>query len=391
MLASAGLSALSETDMRDLLARLQSKVQGVQNLAATGLLAIAQQIAGQWYDEAPAVERAWHAYELAVEDEERTRRSLVVVLRTLIELVGLPVRDDDRESGRPQPAVEVQSRGVPVGASAATVRCVDPTVPVEARTAGLAACLLGPFCLLRNGHPLGEWHGNKTSRVLRFLVAQRGRSVPLDALIEVFWPDADAEAGRRSVHQMIYTIRKSLRGADSHDEDGSDPPLISFENDAYALNVQGGFWCDATVFEELVSAGRRAEAERRIDDAVLHYEEAQRLYRGDVLEDLPYDEWVLADRRHLRMLYVETVNRLAEARLNSGAVDEALELSHRLLNHDPCDESAHRRLMRCYARAGNRGLLVQQYEACADAMERLLGLAPDPETVELYTSLVNRQ
>jgi hypothetical protein len=35
-------------------------------------------------------------------------------------------------------------------------------------------------------------------------------------------------------------------------------------------------------------------------------------------------------------------------------------------------------------------MLIQQYEACTDAMERVLGLAPDPETVELYTSLVNR-
>ena len=46
--------------------------------------------------------------------------------------------------------------------------------------------------------------------------------------------------------------------------------------------------------------------------------------------------------------------------------------------------------MRCYASSGNRGLLTQQYEACADAMERVLGLDPDPETVELYASLVNR-
>ena len=166
--------------------------------------------------------------------------------------------------------------------------------------------------------------------------------------------------------------------------------MIVFENDAYALNVQVGFWCDATEFEDHVAAGRRAEAERRNEDAMMHYAQAQHLYRGDFLEDLPYEEWVLADRRHLRMLYLETVNRLAEARLDSGAVDEALELSQRLLNRDPCDESAHRRLMRCYARSGNRGMLIQQYEACTDAMERVLGLAPDPETVELYASLVNR-
>jgi DNA-binding SARP family transcriptional activator len=374
--------------MRHLLTQLEPEVHDAQNPAATALLAIAQQISDHWYDEISAVERAWEAHELAVGDEERTRRSLVVVLRTLIGLVGRPTRDDLRPE-HPQPDVEFQRPDVSHGAIAAA-HGVDPTIAVAARNAELAACLLGPFCLLRHGQPLGEGHGNKTSRVLRFLVAQRGRSVPLDALIDIFWPDADAESGRRNVHQMVYTIRKSLRGADSSADDGSVPPLIIFANDAYALNVHGGFWCDATEFEKHVAAGRRAEAECRHGDAMRHYAEAQHLYRGDFLEDLPYDEWVLADRRHLRTLYVETVNRVAEAHLDAGALDEALELSHRLLNGDPCDESAHRRLMRCYARAGNRGMLIQQYEACAEAMDRVLGLAPDPETVELYTSLVNR-
>jgi DNA-binding SARP family transcriptional activator len=350
-------------------------------------LAIAQEIAGNWYDEISAVERAWDAHELAIADEERTRRSLTVVVRTLVALVGLPRHDDPGPTlGEPRLEVTPDDHG-DVGR---VHRAAPAAIADGARTSALAACLLGPFCLLRRGRPLGVSHGNKTSRVLQFLVAQRGRSVPLDALVDQFWPEADGESGRRNVHQMIYTIRKSLRCADSPEGDGCAPPLIVFENGSYALNVHGGFWCDATEFEEHVVAGRRAEAEGRSDDALGHYAEAQRLYRGDFLEDLPYDEWAQADRRHLRMLYVETANRLAEARLDAGALDEALELSHRLLNRDPCDENAHRRLMRCYARAGNRRMLIQQYEACTDAMERVLGLAPDPETVELYTSLVNR-
>jgi DNA-binding SARP family transcriptional activator len=372
--------------VRGLLARLEPSIEEVDDPAATAMLAIVERIVGQWHDDLVAIERAWDAHESAMADEARTRKALATVLRSLVELVGLARRDrpssarPDSAAGRPPVRPE---------RDAATEHGGEPTLPNEARDAGLAACLLGPFRLLRRGRPLEEWHGSKTSRVLRFLVAQRGRFVPRDALIEQFWPDADAESARRSVHQMIYTIRKSLRGPAPPDDE-STSPLIVFENDAYALDVHDGFWCDASEFEDHVAAGRRAESERRHDDAVTHYARAQALYRGDFLEDLPYDEWVQADRRHLRMLYVETVNRLAEARLAAGAVDEALELSQRLLSCDPCDESAHRRVMRCYASSGNRGLLTQQYEACANAMEQVLGLTPDPETVELYSSLVNR-
>jgi DNA-binding SARP family transcriptional activator len=382
--ASGGLCALNATELRELVARLEERVQETGHLAAAPIMRVVEQIAAQWYDEIVDVERTWDAHEVAIADEESTRRALVAVLRTLIELLGLPAR---QHSG-PSPLDPAFDQGVPDRCAAP--RAASPTLPEVARGAELAAFLLGPFRLFRRGQPLEEWHGSKTTRVLRFLVAQRGRPVPRDALIDLFWPSTDAESSRRSVHQMIYTIRKSLRGGTVIDESDAELPLIIFENDAYALDVQRGFWCDVTEFERHIAAGRRAETEGRMDEAVVHYEQAQELYRGEFLEDLPYDEWVLADRRHLRMIYIEMVNHLAELRLDTGAIDEALQLSQELLHADPCDESAHRRAMRCYARVGNRAMLTQQYEACADAMERVLGMSPDPKTVELYASLVSR-
>ena len=202
-------------------------------------------------------------------DGERTRTALVATLRTLIELVGSSSRGGDHGPDPPAPAVAGDRLTAAYPPPAVTVEHrADPTLPSDARSAELAACLLGPFRLLHRGQPLEEWHGSKTPRVLRYLVAQRGRPVPRDVLIELFWPDADAESGRRNVHQTIYMIRKTLRGAPPAGGDGSECPHIVFENDAYALNVEAGFWCDATEFEDHVAAGRKAESERRNDDAV---------------------------------------------------------------------------------------------------------------------------
>ena len=160
--ASGGLSALSETEVRGLVARLEPTVQEAQNPAAAAMIHIVQQIAGQWYDELAAIERAWEAHEIAVADEERTRKALVVVLRTLIEFVGLHARDDGALSP-PDPAADGHHPEADYPIREATTHGVDPTLPVVARSAELAACLLGPFCLLRRGRPLEEWHGSKTT------------------------------------------------------------------------------------------------------------------------------------------------------------------------------------------------------------------------------------
>lgn len=353
---------LSSLSVADLLLRVERMVGPTSDAALGTMLVAAERMVTGWHDELAAVDDAWLRYERASGVEERTRRSLTTLLRTMVDLAGVPV------------------------ATAATAAQV---VPPGAESADLAACLLGPFRLFRRGHVVDGWHGNKTPRVLRYLLAQRGRIVPRDVLIDLFWPDASPEAGRRNLHQTIYIVRKVLRGEsiDGPLPDRGDAQHILYENDAYAINTAAGFWCDVVEFEAHAANGRRAESDGRTDTAGAEYSSALELYRGDFLDDLPYDEWALGERGHLRMLYLDTVNRLAELRLAAGAVQEALELSHCALAADRCDEAAHRRAMRCYSTSGNRGLMMRQYEACVDAMQQMLGVEPARETIDLHITL----
>ncbi len=56
----------------------------------------------------------------------------------------------------------------------------------------------------------------------------------------------------------------------------------------------------------------------------------------------------------------------------------------RLLALDPLREDVHRLLMRLHARAGRRNAALRQYRACADALGRDLGVAPEDETTGLW-------
>ena len=234
----------------------------------------------------------------------------------------------------------------------------------------LAVCLLGRFRLFRRGQLVESWHGSKTPRVVRYLFAQRGRPAPRDVLIDLFWPDVDPETARRSLHQAIYVIRKALRAS-------FDPKqLILFVDDAYAVNTSAGVRCDAEEFEACARAGRRAERELREEDAISAYESAERNYAGEFLEDSPYEDWAMAERDRLRLVYLDVANRLAELKLAKGDVEAALDFSQRALRRDSCDEAAHRSALRCYGASGNRNLVIRQYEACVDALDRAYGLAP---------------
>lgn len=241
--------------------------------------------------------------------------------------------------------------------------------------------MFGSFQLWRDGRSIENLPGTRTPRILRYLAAQRGRPVPREILIDVFWPDADTETGRRNLHQSIYQIRCAARTA------GDTSPFIAFEHDSYALDTAAGCWCD---FEDLVAEGRSAEREERLDDAVDACRRADALYSGDYLADSPYEEWAIAERERLRVAYRTMANRLADLLVQRDDRDGALVLTQRILTLDPSDEIAHRRAMRCYAATAERSQLVRQYEACTAALGELCGVPPSTATSSLFHSLMER-
>jgi DNA-binding SARP family transcriptional activator len=242
--------------------------------------------------------------------------------------------------------------------------------------------LLGPFQLLRHGHPLDTRNGAKSFRVLKYLLAHRHQPIMKDVLIDLFWPDCDFESVGRNLHQAIYTLRKLLR------DGGPDRPYVVFENDAYLLDPGLSIWCDAEEMEAGAAAGRSAEQAGDLLAAAAAYERATACYAGEYLADSPYEEWALTDRERLRLLYVEAANRLGELRLGMGDVEAAAAVSRQLLRHESCDEDAHRRLIRCYGAAGHRTMVVRQYRAYVECAERMYGVGPSPETTRLYESLI---
>jgi DNA-binding SARP family transcriptional activator len=363
------------------LARLHAEVTGDRTLLA--ILVAAEEIATRWRQEHDHLDQHWLAYEKALAAESEARRTLDMVLRTLARLAESSLaagRAGNRaDADRPE-VTRVDETGAhePTRGDSEAEACP----PIMAGSAELAVCLLGRFRLFRRGQLLEGWHGSKTPRVVRYLFAQRGRPVPRDVLIDLFWPDVDPETARRNLHQAIYVVRKALRAA-------CDPnQLILFADEAYAVNTSAGMWCDADEFEACARAGRRAERELREEHAIAAYESAERSYGGEFLEDSPYEDWTIAERDRLRLVYLDVANRLAELKLAKGDVEAALDLSRRALLRDSSDEAAHRCALRCHGAAGNRSLVIRQYEACVNALDRAYGLGPTRETTELYAALL---
>jgi DNA-binding SARP family transcriptional activator len=263
----------------------------------------------------------------------------------------------------------------------------DPAVPEPDRSSAgnadsLSILCLGPFRVYRDKHMIGDWHSLKGLLILKYMVRHHKTPVAKDVLMDVFWPEADQEVARRNLHQAIYNLRQMLRRGQP------DFRPILFENDCYLFNPENALNLDFEAFERHVQTGRRLEAAGRSPEAFAEYKLAEELYRGDFLEQDPYEDWASLQREQIRNSYLEIADCLSEQQCRQGEYAAAIELCQKILAKDNCHEHAHRRLMRCYQCLGQRGSVIRQYRQYVEVMKRELDMPPSEETQSLLGKFV---
>ena len=213
----------------------------------------------------------------------------------------------------------------------------------------------------------GRWLDNRPGQVLKYLVAERRRTVYADEIAERFWPDARARS-LQGIRYFVHILRDILepdrggRGASS---------FIVSRPGGYALNTDA-IWVDADHFERDVTAGLalvdadRSAAQERLERGLA-------LYGGDFLADEPYAEWAFAERDRLRRLAGDALRALVAHKLEAADLDGAAADLERLAELDPFDIDVHRQLIAVTLRRGRRSDALRRYTALRHRMLSTFG------------------
>jgi DNA-binding SARP family transcriptional activator len=117
-------------------------------------------------------------------------------------------------------------------------------------------------------------------------------------------------------------------------------------------------------------------------------EAAAAKWGGEPLPEDRDEDWAAPWRARMTDLYAGVLGALADTRSAEGDHAGAVDSARRLVELDPLDEGAQRRLMLAYARAGRRGHALQQFLACRRALVDGLGIEPAQETAALQRRIL---
>ena len=163
---------------------------------------------------------------------------------------------------------------------------------------------LGALRVFVNGKevPQEAWKRRRALDVFAYLVTQRGRAVPRARLVDLWWPESDADAAHDSLRVAISAIRKVVGD------------VVKYEANAYRFVAPQTTVIDVALFDEFLDQARQFAARGDAEQARRGYQAAADLYRGDFLEGMQEGGWQWHERERLRAACIEALRWIAQNR-----------------------------------------------------------------------------
>lgn len=240
--------------------------------------------------------------------------------------------------------------------------------------------MLGDFSISSGSAAIssGSDRSKKLWLLIAYLICRRGASAPPEELIDLLWGGSPkgtnpANALKTLCHRA-RTLLNQLGGSTGHD-------LLLRQESGYAWNTEIPIEVDADRFAALCQSAAGADDE---EARLAYLLEAVELYRGDFLEKLSSELWVLPISAYYHRLYAACAQEalsLLEAR---SRWEEAASLCRAALKQEPCSEGFCRGLMTALIRMGDQQGAVEVYAEIRERLMTELGILPSDELRNLH-------
>jgi DNA-binding SARP family transcriptional activator len=220
----------------------------------------------------------------------------------------------------------------------------------------------------------------KIGGLLGYLACFLHRAHARAALIELFWPEADLEAGRASLRNALPVLRRLLEPPCPGETSAASSFLV-VDRLTVRLDPEQ-VTTDVEEFERDLQAAARAPSPA---EAMARWEQAVSCYGGELLPGY-YEPWVLAERERLAQAYVGALRQLARARSREGDRAGAIDAARRAAQVDPLEEGAHFDLIQYFAAAGQLAAARRHYQELERRLKAELEVAPAQKLSDLLAA-----
>ena len=203
------------------------------------------------------------------------------------------------------------------------------------------------------------------------------RSVPRSDLAAAIWPDLAPEKAANNLRVNLHHVQQLLEPGRS-----PDAPPAYLQATATGLRLStDDVTIDTDLFDARIAEALAAERRGSPSQALVHYEEACDLYRGEFLPGME-QESIVNERTRLRSVAHGALCRRGELVLARGEPEIALALAAAAQQVDEMSERAGRLAIKCHLAVGSTSAACAVARQVGDVLADAR-VEPDPETRRL--------
>jgi len=248
----------------------------------------------------------------------------------------------------------------------------------------LTVSLLGACRVSRANEQIWSDLGPAGRRLAGFLFTFPDRPHRRERLIDLFWPELDAERGRKAANSAVWRLRKLLASAPEY-KDGHGLRTVGAEIILERMpELEVDTWALLDTAQTTLGAAEADLAPSGINQilAVLYR------YEGPFL-DGEDAEWILEERERLHSLFVQLAMIAVRHLGLCGRYHEAVLLARHALRFDPYREELVRHLLTLLALDERRIDAIRYYDHWIGMIRRELGISPLPATRAIIEEIRN--
>jgi len=248
--------------------------------------------------------------------------------------------------------------------------------------------VLGPLAVSR-GDGVVALGGRRQRLVLAMLLANVGRVVTVDHLLEAIWGADRPTTGTGPVRTYVWQLRRLLtprRGG--HDDAPRDVVLVSHDG-GYLLDVDP-HQIDGVTFERHVAGARTAAASDQPDRALASIDDALGLWRGPTFGDLATEPALRLEAARLDELLLEARELRCDLLLATGRHAQAASELGATARAHPERERLWALLMTALYRSGRQSEALRCFQEARTRLVDTMGIEPGPELRGLELAILRQ-
>lgn len=201
---------------------------------------------------------------------------------------------------------------------------------IESSRPILEISLLGKFRATIDGVLVEEkrWARRSALSLVKLLALKPFHSLHREQVMESLWAEESPETALNNLNKAIHAARRALEPDLAK---GSDSRFILTSKNQILLDSPGRLRVDLNEFE-------RFAADLLRNNNLETGKQAIELYRGDLLSEDIYEDWIYLRRESVRIVYRNVATKLVELHVARNEQTESIELLKELVAEDPADE-----------------------------------------------------